>query len=56
MRRTKRVHGVIPDSGMNLVGSFTDASEQTMFMPLGEDEAGDKFKEALIRSVQEAKK
>ena len=50
-------HGVIPDSGMNLTGRFTDSSEQgTMFMPLGEDEAGDKFKEALIKSVQEAKK
>ena len=52
-----KFHGVIPDSGMNLTGKFTDASEQgTIFMPLGEDEAGDKFKEALIRSVQEAKK
>lgn len=52
-----KFHGVIPDSGMNLVGRFTDASEQgSMFMPLGEDEAGDKFKEAVIRSVQEAKK
>ena len=50
-------HGVIPDSGMNITGRFTDASEQgAIFMPLGEDEAGDKFKEALIRSVQEAKK
>lgn len=50
-------HGVIPDSGMNLVGKFTDASEQgSMFMPLGEDEAGDKFKEAVIGSVREAKK
>ncbi|HCK67157.1 MAG TPA: hypothetical protein DHW49_12915 [Anaerolineae bacterium] len=50
-------HGVIPDSGLNLVGKFTDASEQgTMFMPLGEDEAGDEFKEAVIKSVQEAKK
>src|SRR5688572_12186191 len=52
-----KFHGVIPDSGMNLIGKFTDASEQgTIFMPLGEDEAGDKFKEAVIRSVQEAKK
>lgn len=52
-----KFHGVIPDSGLNLTGKFTDASEQgTIFMPLGEDEAGDKFKEAVIRSVQEAKK
>ena len=52
-----RFHDVIADSGMNLTGIFTDASEQgTIFMPLGEDEAGDKFKEAVIRSVQEAKK
>jgi hypothetical protein len=50
-------HNVIPDSGLNLTGRFSDASEQgTMFMPLGEDEAGDEFKEAVIRSVQEAKK
>ncbi|NJN80329.1 MAG: hypothetical protein HC797_07580 [Anaerolineales bacterium] len=50
-------HGVIPDSGMNITGRFTEASEPgTIFMPLGEDEAGDKFKEALITSVQEAKK
>jgi hypothetical protein len=50
-------HNVIPDSGLNLTGKFTDASEQgTMFIPLGEDEAGDEFKEAVIRLVQEAKK
>lgn len=50
-------HGVIPDSGMNLTGRFTDASEKgTLFMPLGEDEAGDTFKKALIKSVQDAKK
>jgi hypothetical protein len=52
-----KFHGVIPDSGMTITGIFTDASEQgSIFMPLGEDEAGDKFKKALIRSVQEAKK
>ena len=47
----------IPDTGMNLTGRFTDASEQGMiFLPLGKDIAGDTFKEALIHAAQEAKK
>ena len=47
----------IPDTGMNITGMFTDASEKgTIFLPLGKDAAGEKFKEALIKSVQDAKK
>lgn len=47
----------IPDTGMNITGRFTDASEQgTIFLPLGKDAAGEKFKEALVKSAQDAKK
>lgn len=47
----------IPDTGMNITGMFTDASEKgTIFLPLGKDVAGEKFKEALIKSVQDIKK
>ncbi len=47
----------IHDTGMNISGMFTDASEKgTIFLPLGKDAAGEKFKEALIKSVQDAKK
>ena len=47
----------IPDTGLNITGRFTDASEQGMiFLPLGKDIAGDTFKEALIHAAQEAKK
>jgi hypothetical protein len=47
----------IPDTGMNVTGRFTDASEQgTIFLPLGKDAAGEKFKEALVKSAQDAKK
>jgi len=47
---------MIPDTGMNLNGQFTDASELgSMFLPLGKDAAGEKFKSALIESVQKAK-
>ncbi|MEK6753312.1 MAG: hypothetical protein AABZ00_13725 [Chloroflexota bacterium] len=47
----------IPDTGMNITGRFTDASEQgTIFLPLGKDTAGEKFKEVLIKSAQDAKK
>ncbi|KXK15397.1 MAG: hypothetical protein UZ14_CFX002000417 [Chloroflexi bacterium OLB14] len=48
---------MIPDTGLNISGMVTDASENgTFFLPLGKDAAGDKFKEAVIRLVQEAKK
>lgn len=48
---------MIPDTGMNINGIFTDASEKgTIFLPLGKDAAGEKFKDALIKSAQDAKK
>lgn len=50
-------HSKIPDTGLNITGRFTDASEQGMiFLPLGKDTAGDAFKETLIHAAQEAKK
>lgn len=50
-------YAMIPDTGMNVTGMFTDASEKgSIFLPLGKDPAGEKFKEALIKSVQDAKK
>jgi hypothetical protein len=48
---------MIPDTGMNITGMFTDTSEKgTIFLPLGRDSAGETFKEALIQSAQDAKK
>jgi hypothetical protein len=45
-----------PDTGMNLNGQFTDASELgSIFLPLGKDEAGEKFKSVLIEKVQKVK-
>lgn len=50
-------HAMIPDSGLNISGIATDATEKgTVFLPLGKDSAGEKFKSALIGAVQEAKK
>lgn len=47
---------MIPDTGLNVNGQFTDASEiGTIFLPLGKDDAGEKFKSVLIESVQKAK-
>lgn len=47
---------MIPDTGMNINGHFTDASEPgTIFLPLGKDAAGEKFKSSLIEAVQKAK-
>ncbi|MBI2333569.1 MAG: hypothetical protein HYU84_15675 [Chloroflexi bacterium] len=49
-------NAMIPDTGMNVNGRFTDASELgTIFLPLGKDEAGEKFKSALIEVVQKVK-
>jgi hypothetical protein len=48
---------MIPDSGMNVTGKFTDVSENsTAFIGLGEGATGDKFKEIVIKAVQDAKK
>jgi hypothetical protein len=42
---------------MNVNGQFTDASELgSIFLPLGKDDAGEKFKSVLIEAVQKAKK
>lgn len=47
---------MIPDTGLNVNGQFTDAIEiGTIFLPLGKDDAGEKFKSVLIESVQKAK-
>lgn len=47
---------MIPDTGMNVNGRFTDASEAgSIFVPLGKDEAGDRFKVQIIEAVQKAK-
>ena len=47
---------MIPDTGMNVNGRFTDASEVgSIFVPLGKDEAGDRFKVQIIEAVQKAK-
>jgi hypothetical protein len=50
-------HDMIPDSGVNISGIATDTTEKgTVFLPLGKDSAGERFKSALIGAVQEAKK
>lgn len=49
-------HAMIPDTGMNISGIATDAAEKgTVFLPLGKDSAGERFKSALIEAVQSAK-
>jgi hypothetical protein len=46
-----------PDTGIEVTGKFTDASENSMsFIGLGKDAAGEKFKKMLIEVVQNAKK
>jgi hypothetical protein len=48
---------MVPDSGIEVTGSFTDFSERgSAFIGLGEDAAGRKFKEIVIKAVQDAKK
>lgn len=48
---------MIPDSGINVTGKFTDVSENsTAFIGLDGSAAGDKFKEIVIKTVQDAKK
>lgn len=47
---------MIPDTGMNVNGQFTDANELgSIFVPLGKDEAGEKFKVKLIEATQKTK-
>jgi hypothetical protein len=48
---------MIPDSGIQVNGKFTNASENaSAFIGLEGNEAGNKFKELVIRAVQDAKK
>lgn len=47
---------MIPDTGINISGITTDTPEKgTLFLPLGKDAAGEKFKSALIETAQKAK-
>jgi hypothetical protein len=48
---------MIPDSGMEVSGIFTDASESvSAFIGLEDNAAGNKFKDTLITAAQDAKK
>jgi hypothetical protein len=48
---------MVPDSGIQVSGMFTDASESvSAFIGLEENDAGNKFKEVVIRTAQDAKK
>lgn len=48
---------MIPDSGVEISGLFTDASESaSAFIGLEENAAGHKFRETVIRAAQHAKK
>lgn len=48
---------MIPDSGINVTGKFTDVSENiSAFLGLEDNAAGNKFKEIVIRAAQDAKK
>lgn len=48
---------MVPDSGIEVSGHFTDASENaSAFIGLEENAVGKKFKEMVIQAVQDAKK
>jgi hypothetical protein len=48
---------MIPDSGLQVSGLFTDVSESaSAFISLDESPAGQKFREIVIKAVQDAKK
>ena len=48
---------MVPDCGIEVSGMFTDASESvSAFIGLEEGEAGDRFKELIVKTVQAAKK
>ena len=48
---------LIPDSGIEVSGMFTNASESaSAFIGLEENAAGNRFKETIIKAVQDAKK
>jgi hypothetical protein len=48
---------MVPDSGIEVGGKFTDAAENaTAFLGLEDNAAGKKFKETVISAIQNAKK
>ena len=48
---------MVPDSGIQVNGKFTDVAENiSAFIGLEENAAGKKFKEVVMRAVQDAKK
>ncbi len=48
---------LVPDTGLQVNGKFTDVSENiSAFLGLEENAAGNKFKELVIRAVQDAKR
>ena len=48
---------MVPDSGIEVSGMFTDGSESaSAFIGLEENAAGNKFKELVIQGAQDAKK
>jgi hypothetical protein len=48
---------MIPDSGINISGKFTDISESsTAFIGLDESVTANKFKETVIKAIQDSKK
>ena len=48
---------MIPDSGIEVTGRFTESSENvSAFIGLEQGPAGDRFKEIAIKAAQEAKK
>ena len=48
---------MIPDSGLEVSGKFTDASENaSVFIGLEDNAAGEKFRKSVIESVQGVKK
>lgn len=48
---------MIPDSGVNVTGKFTDMSENSsVFIGLEDNAAGNKFTEIVIQATQDAKK
>ena len=47
----------IPDNGVEVTGKFTDTIENSSsFIGLGKDAAGEKFKQMILKAVQESKK
>jgi hypothetical protein len=48
---------MVPDSGIEVSGKFTDAAENaSAFLGLEDNVAGKKFKDTMISAIQDAKK